>query len=394
MNDKAASQPRADCDAIALSIGPEDETGGLHKSGKPVRRRLVIAISCTIAAVLFASVMYVMLDMMEHVRPNPLLLLLWWATRFYLWAALAPAVAYSLKRIPLQPIAASHIFLHVLASLMFSLVHMVLHLSLAVVFMGRPTLSGNSSSLSVQVIHSFPLGVLAYWVILAMMMAASHYERSRLEQVRTSKLQAQLAEARLRALQMQLQPHFVFNALHSLSDLVTDEPKTAVRLIARLGDFLRLTLQNSTCPWVPLKRELDFLEAYLEIERVRFGDRLKVVFQIDPQSLDAEVPSLILQPLVENAIRHGIASHIGPGLVQLASRRRGETLLLEIRDNGPGMPSNPPEGLGLRNTHERLRQSYGSSYSLEVRNQGERGVVVSCELPYRQFHYEEIRSDA
>ena len=91
---------------------------------------------------------------------------------------------------------------------------------------------------------------------------------------------------------------------------------------------------------------------------------------------------------------HGIASHIGPGLVQLASRRRGETLLLEIRDNGPGMPSNPPEGLGLRNTHERLRQTYGSSYSLEVRNQGERGVVVSCELPYRQFKYEEIPSDA
>jgi sensor histidine kinase YesM len=394
MNDKAPSQPSADCDAVALSIGPEDETGGLHKSGKRVRRRLVIAISCTIAAVLFASVMYVMLDMMEHVRPDPLLLLLWWAARFYLWAALAPAVAYSLKRIPLQPIAASHIFLHVLASLMFSLVHMVLHLSLAVVFMGRPTLSGNSSSLSVQVIHSFPLGVLAYWVILAMMMATSHYERSRLEQVRTSKLQAQLAEARLRALQMQLQPHFVFNALHSLSDLVTDEPKTAVRLIARLGDFLRLTLQNSTSQWVPLKRELDFLEAYLEIERVRFGDRLQVVFQIDPQSLDAEVPSLILQPLVENAIRHGIASHIGPGLVQLASRRRGATLLLEIRDNGPGMPSNPPEGFGLRNTHERLRQTYGSSYSLEVRNQGERGVVVSCEFPYRPFNNEETSSDA
>jgi signal transduction histidine kinase len=394
MNDKAASQPSADCDAVALSIGSEDETGGLHKSGKRVRRWLVIALSCTIAAVLFASVMYVMLDMMEHVRPNPLLLFLWWAARFYLWAALAPAVAYSLKRIPLQPIAASRLFLHVLASLIFSLVHMVLHLSLATVFMGRPTLSGGSSSLSVQVIHSFPLGVLAYWVILAMMMATSHYERSRLEQVRTSKLQAQLAEARLRALQMQLQPHFVFNALHSLSDLVTDEPKTAVRLIARLGDFLRLTLQNSTSQWVPLKRELDFLEAYLEIERVRFGDRLKVVFQIDPQSLDAEVPSLILQPLVENAIRHGIASHIGPGLVQLASRRRGETLLLEIRDNGPGMPSNPPEGLGLRNTHERLRQTYGSSYSLEVRNQGERGVVVSCEFPYRQFNNAETSSDA
>jgi two-component system LytT family sensor kinase len=394
MNDPAASQPSADCDAVALYLGSEDESGGLRKGGKRVRQWLVIALSCTIAAILFASVMYVVLDMMEPVRPNPLLLFLWWAGRFYLWAALAPAVAYSLQRLPVQPIAVSRVFLHVLASFMFSLVHMVLHLSLALVFMGRPTLSADSSSLSVQVIHSFPLGVLAYWVILSMMIATSHYERSRLQQVRTSKLQAQLAEARLRALQMQLQPHFVFNALHSLSDLVTDEPKTAIRLIARLGDFLRLTLQNSTSQWVPLKRELDFLDAYLEIERARFGDRLKVVFQIDPRSLDAEVPSLILQPLVENAIRHGIASHIGPGLVELASRRRGEKLLLEIRDNGPGMPSNPPEGLGLRNTHERLRQTYGSSYSLEVRNQGERGVVVSCELPYRQFNNEETSSDA
>ena len=192
---------------------------------------------------------------------------------------------------------------------------------------------------------------------------------------------------------MQLQPHFVFNALHSLSDLVTDEPKTAVRLIARLGDFLRLTLQNSTPQGVPLKRELDFLDAYLEIERVRFGDRLKVVFEIDPQSLDAEVPSLILQPLVENAIRHGVASHIGPGLVQLATKRQGETLLIEIHDNGPGMPSNAREGLGLRNTHERLRQTYGLNYSLEIRNHGESGVVVRCELPYRQFDYEETSSN-
>jgi len=136
MKNEAAFRQSADCDAVALSMGSEDETSGLHKSGKRVRRWLLIALICTIASILFASVMYVMLDMMEHVRPNPLLLFLWWATRFYLWAGLAPAVAYSLKRIPLQPIAASRIFLHVLASLMFSLVYMVLHLSLATVFIG------------------------------------------------------------------------------------------------------------------------------------------------------------------------------------------------------------------------------------------------------------------
>ncbi len=338
-----------------MDIDTEDQQQAVNRADKRVRRWVGIALGCTVAAVLFASVNYVLMDVLENVKPQPHLLLVWWATRFYLWAALSPAVVALLRCFPLQPIAASRAFLHFLASLIFSLIHMGLHLSLAVVLMGRATLPGGSSSLLVQFVHSYPLGVLAYWVIIVIVNTTNHYERIGVEQLRSSKLQAQLAEARLRTLQMQLQPHFVFNALHSLSDLVTDEPKTAVRLIARLGDFLRLTLQNSTAQGVPLKRELDFLDAYLEIERVRFGDRLKVVFEIDPQSLDAEVPSLILQPLVENAIRHGVASHIGPGLVQLVTKR----------------------GLG---------------YSLEVRNHGESGVVVSCELPYRLFDYEETPS--
>jgi two-component system LytT family sensor kinase len=376
-----------------MDLDIENQQEVVKRSNKRLRRWVGIALGCTVAAVLFASVNYVLMDVLENVKPKPHLLFVWWATRFYLWAALSPAVVGLLRRFPLQPIAAARVFVHFIASLVFSLIHMGLHMSLAVVLIGRTTLSGGPSSLVVQFVHSYPLGVLAYWVIIVIVNTTDHYERIGVEQLRSSKLQAQLAEARLRTLQMQLQPHFVFNALHSLSDLVTEEPKTAVRLIARLGDFLRLTLQNSTAQGVPLKRELDFLDAYLEIERVRFGDRLKVVFEIDPQSLDAEVPSLILQPLVENAIRHGVASHIGPGLVQLVTKRRGLTLLIEIRDNGPGMPTNAREGLGLRNTHERLRQTYGLEYSLEVRNQGESGVVVSCELPYRQFAHEETPSN-
>jgi sensor histidine kinase YesM len=376
-----------------MDTDTENQQEAVNRTDKRVRRWVGIALGCTVAAVLFASVNYVLMDVLENVKPKPHLLFVWWATRFYLWAALSPAVVGLLKRFPLQPITASRAVLHFIASLIFSLIHMGLHLSLALVLMGRTTLSGGPSSLVVQFVHSYPLGVLAYWVIIVIVNTTNHYERIAAEQLRSSKLQAQLAEARLRALQMQLQPHFVFNALHSLSDLVTDEPKTAVRLIARLGDFLRLTLQNSTAQGVPLNRELDFLDAYLEIERVRFGDRLKVVFEIDPQSLDAEVPSLILQPLVENAIRHGVASHIGPGLVQLVTKRRDGMLVIEIRDNGPGMPTNAREGLGLRNTHERLRQTYGPGYSLEVRNHVESGVVVSCELPYRQFNYEETPSN-
>ena len=230
----------------------EDQQEAVNRTDKKIRRWVGITLGCTVAAVLFASVMYVLMDVLETVKPKPHLLFVWWATRFYLWAALSPAVVRLLKRLPLQPIAASRAFLHFVASLIFSLIHMGLHLSLAVVLMGRATLPGGSSSLLVQTVHSYPLGVLAYWVIIAIVTTTNYYERIGVEQLRSSKLQAQLAEARLRALQMQLQPHFVFNALHSLSDLVTDEPKTAVRLIARLGDFLRLTLQNSTAQWVPL----------------------------------------------------------------------------------------------------------------------------------------------
>lgn len=375
-----------------MNLDAEQEVA--DTGGKKVRQWIIVAVSCTVAALLFASVMYVMMDVLQNIRPKPHLLFLWWATRFYLWAALSPAVGWLLKRLPLQPVAVSRVFLHFVASLVFAFVHLVLHLSLAFFLTGSPTLPGGSSTLSAQAIHNYPLGVLAYWVIVAIVSTMNHYERYGLEQLRNSKLQTQLAEARLRALQMQLQPHFVFNALHSLSDLVTEEPKTAVRLIARLGDFLRLTLQNSTAQWVPLKRELDFLDAYLEIERVRFADRLQVVFEIDPESLDASVPSLILQPLVENAIRHGVASHIGPGLVHLSTKNSGKTLVIEIRDNGPGMPSNAREGLGLRNSHERLLQTYGNSYSLKVRNQDHSGVVVTCELPFRPFKHEEASSDA
>jgi LytS/YehU family sensor histidine kinase len=255
---------------------------------------------------------------------------------------------------------------------------------LAFILIGSPTLPGGSSSLLQQAVHNYPLGVLAYWIIVAIEGTTNYYERYGREQLRSSQLQAQLAEAHLRTLQMQLQPHFMFNALNSLSDLVISEPKAALRLIARLGDFLRLTLQNSNAQWVSLRREVDFLDAYLEIERVRFADRLQVVFEIDPESLDAEVPNLILQPLVENAVRHGVASHIGPALIRLSAKRRGETLRIEVRDNGPGMPDSVREGLGIRNTRERLQQTYGSRYSFVLDNQGDGGVVAMCELPYRR----------
>jgi two-component system, LytTR family, sensor kinase len=371
-----------------LSMDIRIQHGAAGRSHPRTRGWIVIFLGCTLGAVLIASVMYVLMDVLEHVKPKPHLLFLWWLTRLYLFAALAPVVAVLLKRFPLHPASLARISLHFAASLVFAVVHLGLHLASASLILGQATLPGGSSSVFQQAIHNYPLGVVAYWIIVAIVSAANYYEQYGREQLRTSVLQAQLAEARLHALQMQLQPHFVFNALHSLSDLVTNDPKAAVRLIARLGDFLRLTLQNSNMQCVPLKQELAFLKAYLEIERVRFGDRLTITLEIDPESLDAEVPNLILQPLVENAIRHGVASHIGPGLVQVITKRQSERLQLAICDSGPGLAAGVRLGIGLKNTQERLQQAYGSNYSLSVRNH-ERGVLVDCEFPYRRFHNEE-----
>jgi len=354
-------------------------------SRNQVRRWTLIVFSCTVAAVLFSSVAYVVQNAVVGVKPAPVHLFLWWLTRFYLWAAFAPAVGYFLRRVPLEPFTTGRVFSHLLGSLIFALVQLVLHSSFAFFLLQNATWPGGSSSISSQLVHNYPLGILAYWAIVAIVGTAGHYERLRQEELQSSLLTAHLAEARLRALQMQLQPHFVFNALHSLSDLVMEEPKTAVRLIARLGDFMRLTLHNSFAQSVSLRSELEFLDAYLEIERIRFGSRLSVTFKIDPASLDAEVPNLILQPLVENAVRHGIASQVRGGAIGVVTRSNGESLILEVRDDGPGLAEPGHEGIGLQNTRQRLQAIYGENHSLTVRNGEERGVVVTCKLPYRPF---------
>src|SRR5262249_28489116 len=146
--------------------------------------------------------------------------------------------------------------------------------------------------------------------------------------------QLQVTEAQLQALKMQLHPHFLFNTLNSISALLDEDVDAADQMLARLGDFLRLTLENSGAQRVTLQEELEFLRCYLEIERVRFEDRLTINMHIDPEALDARVPNLILQPIVENAIRHGIVSRIAPGQIDISAKRLRDTLQLQVRDNG------------------------------------------------------------
>jgi LytS/YehU family sensor histidine kinase len=222
--------------------------------------------------------------------------------------------------------------------------------------------------------------LLVYWIIVVISHAADYYQRYREGELRAS-------QAQLQALKMQLHPHFLFNALHSISALVHIDPDAADKMIARLGDFLRLTLESSAAQVVPLRQEIEFLNCYLEIERIRFRDRLTTHIDVDPQLLDCGVPNLILQPIVENAIRHGVSQRAAHGHVELRASRAGALLRLEVRDNGRGLPEGAEAcrsskgGVGLANTRARLQQLYGAGYSFDLANSPAGGVVVTMEIP-------------
>jgi sensor histidine kinase YesM len=226
-----------------------------------------------------------------------------------------------------------------------------------------------------------------YGLILLLHHVYRYYTRFRQGELRASQLEARLSQAQLQALKMQLHPHFLFNTLHSISSLVHKNPEAADRMLARLGDFLRMTLENSGAQEVKLKQELEFLRCYLEIERIRFQDRLTTEMNIDPRALDTRVPNLILQPIVENAIRHGVAPRSAPGRIEIQAKQHNGTLRIEVKDNGPGLLPNQRadgllhKGLGLANTKARLEQLYGAAHRLELAENPGGGLLVALEIP-------------
>jgi two-component system LytT family sensor kinase len=212
--------------------------------------------------------------------------------------------------------------------------------------------------------------------------AAIYYREARDRQLKALELESLLHQAQLQALRSQLNPHFLFNALHSIAELVHDDPKLAEKLIVRLGELLRQVLQSSTLQEVPLADELDFVRGYVDIEQMRLGERLRVEWTVPPELLAARVPSLILQPLVENAIQHGIAPTSRPGVLTIGARREDQSLVLEIRDTGPGMAqaNERRPGIGLSNTSARLQRLYGDRQKLELI--GDDGLLVIVRIPF------------
>ncbi|MEO8030931.1 MAG: histidine kinase [Gemmatimonadota bacterium] len=303
----------------------------------------------------------------------------------WIWALLTPLALWWSARVVGSPARWARILgLHILAGLAFILVSTGLERTMATLLLGVP-----APSFARSLLYRFDSRFLAYLVIVTLAQVNHYLTLSRDRQLESAQLATQLARAELQVLKMQLQPHFLFNALNAISELVHQDPGTADRLIARLGHLLRLSLdQAAGHQMVPLRQELEFLRAYLEIEQTRFGARLAVELVAGLEVLDAAVPTLLLQPLVENAIRHGAAQRADGGRVSLHARRDEDRLRIVVEDNGPGFPeaqSSLPAGLGLRNTRERLRQLYGADHRFRLANAPEGGARLLLELPFREI---------
>jgi signal transduction histidine kinase len=308
----------------------------------------------------------------------------------YLWALLAPLVMWMGRRFPVwgthhddEPQTR---FRNWIAQLVAVVSFVILHVAL---FTAASLLLGGGSAIPASRLFSgylaswFTLDSIVYCTLLAVYHALVYYRVSQDRALRASQLEARLAQAQLQVLRMQLQPHFLFNTLHTISALMHRDVKRADSMIAALSDLLRMSLRSVGVQEVDLREELDFLQRYLEIMSLRFGDRLTVTLDIDPELLDARVPTLVLQPLVENAFRHGFGDGMRAGQVRVTVRADGDMLRCEVVDNGRGLPQNGArEGVGTSNTRARLRHLYGDRFSLDLTANAGGGARVSLAIPY------------
>lgn len=311
------------------------------------------------------------------------------------WNAVTPFILKLSKRFPLQRRRVLRtIGVHaVAASGLFLIVQAMYVVAIRVIF-GSPSDFSSSVQLYIRlVITEFHAGLLIYALIVGIDQAIGYYRRYREQELQALNLEARLVQAQLDALRMQLHPHFLFNTLNSISVLMRRDTDAADRMLLQLSNLLRVTLARNAAHEIKLKQELEILERYLEIEQIRFQDRLTVRMHIDDTLLEALVPQLFFQPLVENAIRHGIADRELGGIIDIRAERQNGLVCLEVRDNGPGLnlaQDNLIEGVGLSNTRSRLDRLYGADSRFEVANAEEGGLIVAAAFP---FHTEILIED-
>lgn len=309
-----------------------------------------------------------------------------------IWASLTPGILWLARRFPLSKGQAwRSLALHAGACLVCAVVAALLSTLAAEVIRyeyPRPTITLNV--LILFFVAKLNNNIFFYAAIVAVAHVLNYYRQLRERELLASQLEAKLAQTQLQILKMQLQPHFLFNTLNAISALIHQDVELADRMIARLGDLLRTTLDSANQQEVPFRQELDFIQPYLEIEKARLGARLSVEMDIDPAVMDARVPNLLLQPLVENAIRHGVAATPGPGTIRIQASRENGFLRLAIRDSGPGMQATPATGIGLANTRARLERLYGADQRLDLTNGPQGGLQVDITIPFEEISAAEV----
>ncbi len=341
-------------------------------------KALAFLLACLLIGFIFAGQLRLMsvAGGFKMSWPN---ILSWELPKWCLWTFLLPILFHLSKRFPLYPRSRYFFPIHISASILLSLIHLVLFSIvywMIFQFLHPPPRETLQRIFRMIFSIDFHIGILVYWIVLSGHQAIS-YARY------TADLKSQLVAAQLDALKMQLHPHFLFNTLNSISALLHKDAEAADEMLGELGNFLRLTLQKRANDEVRLEEELRFLRSYLEIERVRFRNRLTVEFEIDPQTLEAQVPDLILQPIIENAIRHGIAPRPEAGRIEVHSSKLDAYLQLQVLDDGPGLPETLIEGIGLRNVRERLQRLYGAGHDFQLSNRREGGLRVEIKIPFR-----------
>ncbi len=316
---------------------------------------------------------------------------------WYLWTFLSLPVFHMVRVLIGRRISAPVLFLfHVAAGSVFIAIYVTL---MALVFAIRDQLVADMPLTWIEYMRVLSALLVYFFAVYLGIIAACYAFLYYRPALKASQLESRLTRAKLQALQMQLHPHFLFNALNSISVLVHRDPDTADRMISRLSDLLRLTLSSDGRQTVPLRQELEILDKYMEIELVRFQNRLRIEKDIAPDVLGAIVPSLALQPLVENSIKHGIAKSSTAGWIGISAWREGDYLTLEVSDDGPGVMGSTREllgrGVGLTNAKERLQQLYGDDQLFEIESRSElgakmglpeteTGLVVRIRIPFRE----------
>ena len=318
---------------------------------------------------------------------------------FWVYAALTPPVLWLCWNYPIQRKRFfSRLLLHFAASLLFTIIHVSVRIFVYPIHLGGKVVPVSPALWrTLFLMFAFDNIVNTYAMIAFFGHMMLSYRDLRERELRSAQLEGKLAKAQLSMLKMQLQPHFLFNTLNAVSALTRDHPEAAEDMLVRLSDLLRRTLDNDAEQEVPLRAELEFLGQYLEIEQVRFADRLKVDLNPDPDTLDALVPNMFLQPLVENALRHGIGRKAQGGRLEMRSWREASDLLVSVQDSGPGFPSYSrtpmEEGIGLSNTRSRLQHLHPGKHQIKFTNAPGGGAVVTLRIPFRTVVPTQIPSD-